>query len=98
MLRFDAGGNAAGGQLAITAGLEARIDIGHDVELTTFLDTGSVRQSETAVGDDDLRWSAGLGLQYITPIGPVGLFYGHKLDRRDDESAGQVHLSIGYAF
>ncbi|MFZ1983484.1 MAG: outer membrane protein assembly factor BamA [Desulfatitalea sp.] len=98
LLRFDADGNAVGGQLAMTVGLEARIDIGHNFELIPFVDTGSVQQALTADGDDEFHWSTGLGLQYITPIGPIGLFYGHKLNRRDGESAGQVHLSIGYAF
>lgn len=98
LLRFDADGDAVGGQLAMTAGLEARIDIGHNFELIPFVDTGSVQQALTQEGDDGFHWSTGLGLQYITPIGPIGLFYGHKLDRRPGESAGQVHLSIGYAF
>jgi len=98
LLRFDADGNPVGGRLALLASIEARLDLGHAFELTTFVDTGSISETEMAVGDDDFRWSAGLGLQYITPIGPIGLFYGHKLDRREGESAGQFHLSIGYAF
>jgi len=40
----------------------------------------------------------GLGLRYITPIGPMGLLYGHKLNRKDGESAGRVHFSIMYTF
>ncbi|MBI5897426.1 MAG: outer membrane protein assembly factor, partial [Desulfobacterales bacterium] len=98
LLRFDENGSPVGGRLALLGSLEARFDIGHDFELTTFVDTGSVSETEVAAGDDRFRWSTGLGLQYITPIGPIGLFYGYKLDRRDGESAGAVHLSIGYAF
>jgi outer membrane protein insertion porin family len=98
LLRFDDDGNPVGGRLSLLASLEARLDIGYDFELTLFVDTGSLRDAEVAAGDDDFRWSTGLGLQYITPIGPIGLFYGHKLDRREGESAGQFHLSIGYAF
>jgi outer membrane protein insertion porin family len=98
LLRFDDEGNAVGGRLALLASLEARLDVGHDLELTAFVDTGSVRDTEVAAGDDDFRWSTGLGLQYITPIGPIGVFYGYKLDRREGESSGEFHLSIGYAF
>jgi outer membrane protein insertion porin family len=98
LLRFDDEGNPVGGRLALLASLEARVDLGHDFELTGFVDTGSVRDAEVAAGGEDFRWSAGLGLQYVTPIGPIGVFYGHKLDRRESESAGQFHLSIGYAF
>ena len=49
-------------------------------------------------GSDRFRSSVGLGLRYITPIGPMGLLYGHKLDREEGESAGRFHLSIGYSF
>ena len=42
--------------------------------------------------------SVGVGLRYITPIGPMGLLYGHKLDPVDGESDGRFHLSIGYSF
>jgi len=98
MLRFDAAGDSVGGRVAIAGGLEARIALGKNIELTPFVDTGSVQQSLIDAGSDAYRWSTGLGLQYITPIGPIGLFYGHKLDRRSGESAGQWHLSVGYTF
>lgn len=98
LLRYDALGNAVGGQLALAANLEVRVNIGGNFELIPFVDTGSVQQALVSAGDDDFRWSVGMGLQYITPIGPIGLFYGHKLDRRPGESSGQWHLSIGYTF
>ncbi|NNK01653.1 MAG: outer membrane protein assembly factor [Desulfatitalea sp.] len=98
LLRFDAEGKAVGGQLAMTANVETRIDIGRNFELIPFVDTGSVRQAQAPAGNDDLRWSAGLGVQYITPIGPMGLFYGMKIDPKPAQSNGQLHLSIGYTF
>jgi outer membrane protein insertion porin family len=98
LLRFDDDGKPVGGRLALAASLEARIDIGRNFELVPFIDTGSLQQAPVEVGSDTLRWAAGLGVQYITPIGPIGLFYGHKLDRRAGESSGQFHLSIGYTF
>ncbi len=43
------------------------------------------------------RDSAGVGFRYQTPVGPLSLEYGFKLERnRDlDESAGRFHLSFG---
>jgi len=98
MLRYDADGDPVGGQLALTAGLEARIDIGRNFELIPFVDTGSIQQTLVSAGSDQFRWSYGLGLQFITPIGPVGIFYGRKIDARPGESDGRFHLSIGYTF
>jgi outer membrane protein insertion porin family len=98
LLRFDSEGDPVGGKRAVVGSLEARIDLGMNLELTTFFDIGSVQQTLVEGGSDRFRTSVGLGLRYITPIGPMGLLYGHKLDREEDESAGRFHLSIGYSF
>ena len=49
-------------------------------------------------GAKSFRPSAGAGLRYITPIGPIGFLYGFKLDREDEESLGRLHFSLGYTF
>ena len=98
LLRFDENGDPVGGKRAIVGSLEARIDLGMNFELTTFFDIGSVQNTLVEDGSDRFRSSIGLGLRYITPIGPMGLLYGHKLDREEGESAGRFHLSIGYSF
>jgi outer membrane protein insertion porin family len=99
LLRYDAEGNPVGGRLAINASLEARYDLWHDFELAAFVDTGTLRETIDPVKEDeDFRWSVGLGLRYLTPIGPIGLIYGHKLDPRPGESPGQWHITFGYTF
>lgn len=45
--------------------------------------------------DDRYRDSAGLGVHINTPVGPVNLEYGWKLDRRSGESEGQFYFSVG---
>jgi outer membrane protein insertion porin family len=97
-LRYDEEGNPVGGKTALSASIEARIDLGHNFELAPFYDTGSVRHTFEESGSDSFRSSVGIGLRYITPIGPIGFLYGHKLNRRDGESAGRFHFSIGYTF
>ena len=87
-----------GGREAILGSLEARYDLGMNVEFTTFYDVGSVRKAEGRGGLDDLRSSVGVGLRYMTPIGPIGLLYGWKLDRKEGEAAGRLHFSMGYTF
>jgi len=98
LLRFDANGDAVGGRDALSGSLEARIDLGLDFELTLFYDIGRLNDSDGAVGENGWRDSLGAGLRYITPIGPLGILYGHKRDQRSGESAGQFHFSIGYTF
>jgi outer membrane protein insertion porin family len=98
LLRFDSSGNAVGGLTSILGSIETRIDMGHDVELSFFYDIGSVRNARVDEGSNEFRSSTGIGLHYFTPIGPIGAYYGHKLDRKSGESAGRFHFTIGFRF
>jgi len=100
LLRYDADEKAVGGRLALSGTVEGRIDLGRNFELAVFFDTGRLSEPESInpIGSDDFRSSLGIGLRYITPIGPIGLLYGHNLDRQEGESSGRFHFSIGYTF
>jgi outer membrane protein insertion porin family len=98
LLRVDGVGNPVGGKTTVVGSLEARIELGMNLELTTFFDIGSVQNALVEAGSDRFRSSVGIGLRYLTPIGPMGLLYGHKLNREEGESAGRLHLSVGYSF
>jgi outer membrane protein insertion porin family len=100
MLRFNGEKDPVGGRLALAANVEGRYTMARKWELTVFLDTGAIQKAPPGDdnGDDQWQWTAGLGLRYITPIGPVGLLYGHKLDPRPGEGSGQFHFSIGYTY
>ena len=99
MLCYDANGDPAGGRTAMNGSLEARIDLCSNFELTLFYDIG--RMTETynkAVSGNELRSSVGVGLRYITPIGPIGFLYGIKLDQKEGESPARLYFSLGYTF
>jgi outer membrane protein insertion porin family len=98
LLRFDLAGKAIGGLTSILGNIEARVDLGSDFELSFFYDIGSVRNAIIDEGSDEFRSSAGIGFHYFTPIGPIGVYYGHKLDRKPDESSGRFHFTIGFRF
>ena len=98
LLRTAGDGTPWGGQQSVLGSVEARIDIGMSLELALFYDVGRISDIYGDEGSDDFRSTAGAGLRYITPIGPIGFLYGHKLDREADESSGRWHLSFGYTF
>jgi outer membrane protein insertion porin family len=98
LLLFDDDDDPVGGRFSAVGSLEFRFDLGRNIELTTFFDAGRVKNTEIRVEDYDWRTSAGIGVRYITPIGPVGFLYGFKLDRREGESPGRLHFSLGYTF
>jgi outer membrane protein insertion porin family len=98
MLRYDAGNQPVGGLSSVSGTVEARIDLGNQIELCLFTDSGSLSQYQVSNIPNGFRTSVGLGLRYLTPIGPVGLVYGFKLDREPGEDPGRFHISIGYTF
>lgn len=98
MLEYDSNGDPAGGLTSINSTLEARVDLPADFELNCFIDTGRVDDLNDHMESRGFRSSVGTGLRYVTPIGPIGLLYGHKLNTEDGESAGRIHFSVGYTF
>ncbi len=58
-----------------------------------FYDTGNAWES--GYHFNDLRQTAGVGIRWYSPIGPLRLEYGYVLDRKEDESAGRWEFSIG---
>jgi outer membrane protein assembly factor BamA len=87
-----------GGNALLLGGAEVRYNVTRAFQLASFLDTGNVFPETGDLALSDLRWSAGLGLRYRTPIGPVRLDWGYVLDRQAGESPYRVHLTIGHAF
>ncbi len=98
MLDYDPSGDPAGGRTSINSSLEARMALPAQFELSCFLDTGRIDEMDSSVESKGFRSALGVGLRYITPIGPVGLLYGHKLDPEEGEDSGRIHLSVGYTF
>jgi outer membrane protein insertion porin family len=87
-----------GGDSFIQTNVELRIYPLRNFSFVTFLDGGNVWLKDQGISLGDLRYSAGIGIRYNTPAGPVRLDYGQKIDRLPGESRGEVHFSIGHAF
>jgi outer membrane protein insertion porin family len=63
-----------------------------------FLDVGNVYPTISDFDLTELRYDAGVGLRLETPIGPIRLEYGWKLDRQPGESPGELIFAIGTLF
>ena len=63
-----------------------------------FYDTGNVFAEWRNFHTSRFRNVVGGGLRFDTPVGPFRVEYGHKLDRRENESSGEFFFSIGQAF
>ncbi|MBN2256074.1 MAG: outer membrane protein assembly factor BamA [Deltaproteobacteria bacterium] len=58
-----------------------------------FYDTGNAWDSGYHL--DDLRQTAGVGVRWYSPIGPLRLEWGYVLDRKEDESPYRWEFTIG---
>lgn len=84
-----------GGDFLINPRLELRIPLTGGLQTAVFLDTGNLWLDPGSANPFDLRYTAGTGLRYGTPIGPLALDYGIVLDRRPWEDFGNFHFSVG---
>jgi outer membrane protein assembly complex protein YaeT len=92
------GGSPVGGNALVLLNLEYRRHVAGDFWATAFVDAGNVWGSPSEIELGDIRWGAGLGLQYRTPAGPLRAEYAWKLERAPDEGQGQFFISFGVAF
>jgi len=93
-----ADGAPTGGNYQLILNAEIRVPLQYGFLFATFVDAGSVWLSKDPLNGFDLRETAGIGIRYITPVGPISLDYGWKLDPRPGESAGEASFNIGMVF
>ena len=88
-----------GGRSVLELGFEARIRLTETIGLVPFIEGGTVFDSSFPDFDEELLWSAGLGLRYFTAIGPVRLDVGFPLNGRDGvDGLFEFYVSLGQAF
>ena len=94
---FPRGGNAL-----ILLNAEMRFHLFGDFGAVAFVDGGNVFERATQLDLGNLRGAVGFGARYRSPIGPIRIDVGFKLDRRmlgtEREKAYDFHFSIGHAF
>jgi outer membrane protein insertion porin family len=91
-----------GGNGVLVMNVELRIPVWKELGAAVFTDGGNVFERVTDFDVSELRGSYGFGLRYRSPIGPVRVDLGFKMDRRqfggELEKRTALHFSIGQAF
>lgn len=100
---IDQDGFPTGGNGLLILNAELRFPVARSIGGVIFVDAGNVFERATDLELADLRASAGLGVRYRSPIGPIRFDVGWKLDPQVVASGGRerayaLHLSIGQAF
>jgi outer membrane protein insertion porin family len=87
-----------GGNTFIVGNLEWRAPLIWGLMGVVFLDTGNVWESSSDISFDELKTSVGLGIRFMTPIGPVGVDYAVNINRDDDDPKTRWSVIIGHTF
>lgn len=99
---LNADGLSNGGNAMIVLNAELRASLYKDIGAVAFVDAGQVFGRAGDVDLADIRPTAGLGLRYRSPIGPLRLDLGFKLNRETfpnrREHGSEWHFSLGQAF
>jgi outer membrane protein insertion porin family len=82
--------------------VELRTPITKALGVVGFIDAGNVFARTTDIDLGELRSSAGFGVRYKSPVGPIRIDLGFKLGRHVvggvREPLTALHLSLGQAF
>ncbi len=100
-------GDPIGGSRMAVGNIELTFPLpgtGYDrtLRVFTFLDAGNVwgdpNQGGTSSGANGLRYGYGLGLAWISPIGPLKLSLGFPLQKHEGDQYQKFQFQIGTAF
>ena len=99
----DVTGAYLGGNRRFNANTELYIPVpgaGNDrtLRLFTYVDVGNVWGELEKVTTDSLRASAGVGLSWISPVGPLKLSYGTPIRKKPEDRIQRLQFQIGTAF
>jgi outer membrane protein insertion porin family len=100
---IDVTGAYIGGNRRVNVNTELYLPVpgsGNDrtLRLFTFVDVGNVWGVGEQVSADNLRASAGVGVTWVSPIGPLKLSYGTPIRKRPEDRIQRLQFQIGTAF
>jgi outer membrane protein insertion porin family len=93
----DINGDPIGGNSEILMSAQLRFPITQGLSLIGFIDTGNLYDK----GEFDptrLRAGVGAGIRFVTPLGPLALDYGFKLNRQPGDKPGAISFNVGSLF
>lgn len=84
----DENDDLIGGRYLATASLEYAYPIYDQWRLATFIDAGT----STNDFDEDIKWGVGIGVHYLSIVGPIRLYLARPSDK---SNSVQIHFAIG---
>ncbi len=91
-------GTPIGGQFYGIANIELRTPVIWNFWFTVFGDIGNNWSDVSEATYDDLLVTLGIGVQYVSPVGPLRLDYGKRVTHPEHPASDRIHLAILFAF
>jgi len=100
---ITANGFPTGGNSVVVLNSELRVSVVGPLQATGFVDAGNVFLKASDLDFTDLRPTAGFGVMYRSPVGPIRVDLGFNLDPREispgvQERSRVLHILLGQAF
>jgi len=95
-------GKAKGGELSLYGSTEiispVPIEDLKNIRISGFVDAGTISEKIVDFTPSDIRVSAGAALNWLTPIGPIGIFLAKPLIKKSGDNTETFSFSIGSSF
>ena len=100
---LDVQGNAIGGNTKVIGAAEFLFPMPgataeQSLRLAAFLDAGQVYPAGARILLSELRYAVGIGLQWLSPFGPLRLSIAHPLNRQDGDQVQRLQFTFGTGF
>ncbi|MGJ8547176.1 MAG: autotransporter assembly complex protein TamA [Sulfitobacter sp.] len=93
-----ASGDTTGGRSFLGVSAELRLLVTDSIGVVAFADGGYIGEEEFFDGDGTWQSGAGLGLRYVTGIGPIRLDVAVPTSGPETDENVQVYIGIGQSF
>src|SRR5688572_18024676 len=99
----DINNNAIGGNTKVVGAAEFLFPMPgasaeQSLRLAAFVDGGQVYAENAKLDFGELRYSAGIGLQWLSPFGPLRLSLAQPLNAKDADEAQRLQFTFGTGF
>jgi translocation and assembly module TamA len=94
----DEDDDLTGGRSLVESSIELRYRFLENYGLVPFFDAGTVTEDVYPTFNETVRYAAGLGFRYYSPIGPIRADIAVPLNPRGSDDPVAFYISIGQAF
>jgi outer membrane protein insertion porin family len=93
----DINGDPIGGNSLLLLSGQLRFPVTEGLSLVGFIDAGNL-YDKNDFDPTRLRVGVGAGIRFVTPLGPLALDWGFKINREPGEKPSEIHFNIGTLF